>query len=99
MDPGDLRHVLKPQWDLVVYSDVYVLVCTRRLLPANGVELCLQKLICPLFSSWEAWDPGTATGQYLCLNPAAAGIYTAHMCVYISPLTDFLPAQPERGGK
>ena len=73
-----------------------LLVNLRWSIPATGVGLWPQGLICPSGSNGADWDLGAAAGQMECLNPAAGGILTVHNIHIFSP-AGFHPAQAEGG--
>jgi len=60
------------------YWEMTVRGC-EQVIPAAGVGLQPQRLICPGARDWGDWDARAATGQTGCLSAAAGGIYLVHL--------------------
>lgn len=76
-------------------------VRVQQSVPATGVGLQPQGLVCPGACSWGDWDPEAANGQTGWLSPAAGGIHIGvhiNICVrmYSQQRTCILLSQREK---
>jgi len=83
------------------FTFVHLCLCLFKGLCTSGKGGSVSSLFaCPGTSIWGQWDPGATTRQAECLCPTVGVIYLViYMYVYVFPLTDPHPDQPdeERG--